>query len=150
VGIHKKIRRRNNQLTHDAAVPTFSMPPDANLAQVIVDAWLNSDFVYTKPGGGTETVKLGTALLERNNKGNPTPKAFDVATQKIRQALNVDLKRAVVITEDEHDNDYYLDEDEVVFVLPDPDRLKPSPDPAHTGNLLATAKLLMACTPNGI
>ena len=146
----QKIRSRNNQLTHDAAVPTFSMPPDANLAQVIVDAWLNLDFAYTKSDGSTETVKLGTALLERNNKGNPTPKAFDVATQKIRQALNVDLKSAVVITEDEHDNDYYLDEDEVVFVLPDPDRLKPSPSPSHTGNLLATAKLLMACTPNGI
>ena len=150
VGIRKKLRRRNNQLTHDAAVPTFSLPPDANLAQVIVDAWLNSDFTYTKSSGGTETVKLGTALLERNKGGNPTQRAFEVATAKIKQALNVDLKRAVVITEDEHDNDYYLDEDEVVFVLPDADRLKPPPDAAHAGNLLATAKLLMACTPNGI
>lgn len=149
MGIHKKIRRRNNQLTHDAAVPTFSMPPDPNLAQVIVDAWVNANFAYTKPDGSTETVKLGTALMDRDNKGNPTQKAFDVATQKIRKALNVDLKRAVVISEDEHDNDYYLDADEVVFVLPDPDRLNPPPN-TSSANLLATAKLLMACTPNGI
>jgi hypothetical protein len=150
VGIRKKLRRRNNQLTHDAAVPTFSLPPDANLAAVIVDAWLNNNFTYTKPDGTTEILKFGTAVLERNKQGNPTPKAFDVATQKIKQALSVDLKRAVIITEDEHDNDYYLDDDEVVFVLPDEGRLKPPPDPAHAGNLLATAKLLMACTPNGI
>ena len=150
MGIHKKIKRRNDQLTHDAAVPTFSMQPDPALAQVIVDAWLNTDYDWTKPDGTIERVKLRTALLDRDNKGNPSQKAFGVATQKIRQALNVDLKRAVVITEDEHDNDYYLDEDEVVFVLPDPDRLKPPPDPAHPGNLLATAKLLMSCTPNGI
>jgi hypothetical protein len=77
--------------------------------------------------------------------------AFEVATQRIRQALNVDLKRAVVISEDEHDNDYFLDEDEVVFVLPDAGRLSPAPDSAHpSANLVATAKLLMACTPNRI
>jgi hypothetical protein len=148
VGIHKKIRRRND-LTHDAAVPTFSMPPDPALAQVIVDAWVDANFTYTKPDGSTEVLKLGTAVLERKG-GSPTDKAFDVATQKIRQALKVDLKRAVIITEDEHDSDYYLDADEVVFVLPDPDRLKPPPNASTATNLLATAKLLMACTPNGI
>lgn len=77
-------------------------------------------------------------------------KAFDVATQKIKQVLKVDLKRAVIITEDEHDNDYFLQADEVVFVLPDEGRLEPPPNPASPANLLATAKLAMACTPNGI
>jgi hypothetical protein len=33
--------------------------------------------------------------------------------------LKIDLTKAVVITEAEHDNDYFRDEDEVVFVLPD-------------------------------
>jgi hypothetical protein len=150
VSIRKQIHRRNNQLTHDAAVPTFSLPPDPNLAAVIVDAWLDANFSYTKPDGTTEILKFGTAVLERNKQGNPTPKAFDVATQRIRQALGVDLKSAVIITEDEHDNDYYLDKDEVVFVLPDEWRLQPPPNPAHPANLLATAKLLMSCTPNGI
>ncbi|MGA7012356.1 MAG: hypothetical protein WBZ16_08445, partial [Pseudolabrys sp.] len=120
---------RNDQLTHDAAVPTFSMQPDPALAQVIVDAWLNTDYDWTKPDGTIERVKLRTALLDRDNKGNPSQKAFGVATQKIRQALNVDLKRAVVITEDEHDNDYYLNEDEVSFCLarPGPIRTRAHP-----------------------
>ena len=147
----KEFRRSNNK-THDAAQPVFSFPADPNLAQVIVDAWLNTNFPWTPSGGGAvQNVPLRDALLDRNNKGNPTKKAFEVATQRIRQALNVDLKRAVVITEDEHDNDYFLDEDEVVFVLPDLGRLSPTPNPGNpSANLLATAKLLMACTPNGI
>jgi len=151
VAIHKRFRRSNNK-THDAAQPVFSFPADPNLAQVIVDAWLNTNFPWTPSGGGAvQNVPIRDALLERNNKGNPTKKAFEVATQRIRQALNVDLKRAVVITEDEHDNDYFLDEDEVVFVLPDLGRLSPTPNPGNpSANLLATAKLLMACTPNGI
>jgi hypothetical protein len=36
-------------------------------------------------------------------------------------------------------------DDEIVFVLPDTKRVKTPP-----ANLLDTAKLLMACTPNGI
>ena len=151
MAIHKRVRGSNNK-THDAAQPIFSFPADPNLAQVIVDAWLNTLFPWQPSSGGpAQQVKLGDALLERNHKGNPTKKAFEVATQRIRQALNVDLKRAVVISEDEHDNDYFLDDDEVVFVLPDAGRLSPAPDLAHpSANLVATAKLLMACTPNGI
>jgi hypothetical protein len=53
---------------------------------------------------------------------------------------------AVIITEQEHDDDYTMqDPNEVVFVLPNDGRL--INNPAH---LLNTAKLLMACTPNGI
>jgi hypothetical protein len=56
------------------------------------------------------------------------------------------LKRAVIISEDEHDRGYTMEfEDDVVFVLPRKSRLG-----AGGANLLETAKLLMACTPNGI
>jgi hypothetical protein len=144
MAIHKRVRVSGNK-THDAAQVTWSLPPDPALADVIVDAWANVPFQYQPSGGGAvQTVPLGDALLERNNKGNPTRKAFEVATQRINQALNVKLKRAVVITEGEHDNDYFMDEDEVVFVLPDEDRIMPG----HRN--LQAAKLLMACTPNGI
>jgi hypothetical protein len=61
--------------------------------------------------------------------------------------LGFNLKRAVVISEAEHDNDYIMQKpEEVVFVLPDRKRLGMAP----SGSLLSTAKLLMACTPNGI
>ena len=50
--------------------------------------------------------------------GNPTPRAIEVATYRIRDA-GIDLERAVVISEEEHDNDYYMQDDlEVVFVCP--------------------------------
>jgi hypothetical protein len=52
-----------------------------------------------------------------------------------------------VITEAEHDHDYTMQNDqEVVFVLPNPERVTPRPGQS----LLDTARLLMACTPNGI
>jgi len=153
VAIHKKIRRRNsnNNMTHDAAQPIFSFQADPKLAQVIVDAWLNVSYTYTPPGTTTPvTVNLGDALLQRDRKGNPTKVAFETATAKIKQALTVDLKRAVVISEDEHDKDYKMrDPDtEVVFVLPNYQRLGTAFVPGRS--LLDTARILMACTPNGI
>jgi hypothetical protein len=56
------------------------------------------------------------------------------------------LKRAVIISEAEHDDGYTMETpDDVVFVLPNPTRV------VLTGtSLLESAKLLMACTPNGI
>jgi len=73
------------------------------------------------------------------------------ATKAVNKLAGLTLKRAVVITEAEHDSHYTMqDEDEVVFVLPNETR-KPAPAPAPThAQLLETAKLLMACTPNGI
>jgi hypothetical protein len=71
----------------------------------------------------------------------------DAATERVK-AAGYDLKCAVVITEEEHDNDYTMQKpNEVVFVLPNRNRVKSFGDPAR---LLDTAKLLMACTPNGI
>ena len=70
----------------------------------------------------------------------PSHSAINTAAPKFN------LKRAVIISEDEHDNGYLMEfDDDVVFVLPNKGRAD------LTGaNLVNTAKLLMACTPNGI
>ena len=77
--------------------------------------------------------------------------ATDDAVAQATAAINAaapgfNLKRCVIIEESEHDDGYTMeDPHDVVFVLPDPDRV------VLTGaNLLNSAKLLMACTPNGI
>ena len=68
MAIHKRVRGSNNK-THDAAQPIFSFPADPNLAQVIVDAWLNTLFPWQPSSGGpAQQVKLGDALLERTTK----------------------------------------------------------------------------------
>jgi hypothetical protein len=127
VGIRKRVHDKAHPgQSKDVTIPTFGYEPTDELAQVILDAWAN-------PGN----------LLQRDGQGNPTQAAVNEATAKIKSA-GFDLKRAVIITEEEHDNDYTtLDPDEVVFVLPNESRV------AGT-HLLQTAKLLMACTPNGI
>jgi hypothetical protein len=56
---------------------------------------------------------------------------------------SVDLTSPIVITEDEYDEGWDSDDpDQVVFVLPNRSR--------QQNDLLETAKLLMACVPNGI
>jgi hypothetical protein len=122
----------------EMTVPEFAMPPDAvpGIAQVIVDAW-----------NGVATLDK---ILQREttgaNKGMATQIAVNQATAAINAAApNFNLKRAIIITEDEHDNGYTMETpDDVVFVLPNKSRL------GAGANLLNTAKLLMACTPNGI
>jgi hypothetical protein len=121
-------------------LPVFTYPVTSAtpLADLIVNAWKD-------PG----------KLLERDNRGNPTDAAWKEATKKINAALSSALTHAVIISEDEHDDDYIMqNDDEVVFVLPDRRRAgipDPFPNPGpEFDKLLATAKLLMACTPNGI
>jgi len=135
VAIRRKVRkvkgkRPHSNLSLEETVPAFSYNPD-KLAPVIVSLWTNPQRV-----------------LQRGADGNPTQHAYDDATAAIN-AAGFDLERAVIISEEEHDNDYTMQFDnEVVFVLPDRDRAK---DPATSApKLLETAKLLMACTPNGI
>lgn len=120
----------------EMTVPEFAMPPDAvpGIAGVIVKAWQN-DASLNK-------------ILERDQpgpQGVATPTAVAQATAAINGALpGYSLKRAVIITEDEHDRGYTMETaDDVVFVLPNFTRV-------NGANLLETAKLLMACTPNGI
>ena len=109
-------------------MPSMSYDP-AKIAQVILNLWNNP---------------LDT--LKRDAKGNPTAQALSDAKTVINTAATgLDLVHPVIITEEEHDNDYTMqDDDEIVFVLPRRSRA------GNSANLLETAKLLMACTPNGI
>ena len=111
---------------HDR-VADFSYQNDS-IAQMIVEAWTDPHFQ--------------TWLLTRQANGT-APNAKASLEQR-----GIYLTNPVVITEAEYYHGYHLqDPDGVVFVLPNEPRTgKP---PAH-GSLLETAKLLMACTPNGI
>jgi hypothetical protein len=115
----------------DITQPTLSYP-DADLPRVIVEVWNN-------PGN----------VLQRDvSTGRPTQAAVDEATALINTETGMNLKRAVIITEQEHDDNYTMhDDDEVVFVLPNFSRIGAG---ATQYQLLESAKLLMACTPNGI
>jgi hypothetical protein len=130
MAIHKKVPSKTGKgKAKHLVLPAFSFEPTDGLAQLIIEAWHD-------PG----------ALLERDAKTHlPTKRAVNEATNRIKRA-GYDLQRAVVITEAEHDNDYVMQsDDEIVFVLPNKNRVA-----SPTTNLLDTAKLLMACTPNGI
>ncbi len=123
----------------DLTVPEFAMPPDAvpGIAQVIVDAW----------NGAASLNKILDRVQSGAKKGMATPDAVTQATTAINAANpKYNLQRVVIITEDEHDSGYTMEtEDDVVFVLPKKSRVD------LTGaSLLNSAKLLMACTPNGI
>jgi hypothetical protein len=131
-GIRKK--KGHDELT----VPEFAMPPDAvpGIAQVIVDIWQQ-----TKPN-------LDKIVTERVN-GVASPTAIQQATDAINAAdPKFKLWRVEIITEDEHDAGYTTEDvNAVVLVLPNKDRVK---DTTTSTSLLNSAKLLMACTPNGI
>jgi hypothetical protein len=114
-------------------VPAFTYSPNDSLAQMIVDAWVDPDF-------------HDTLLAREADDITVTPTAAREARLALA-ARGIHLQRAVVIRESEHDNDYTMQQpNEVVFVLPDLGRVIPRPGQS----LLETAKLLMACTPNGI
>jgi hypothetical protein len=144
VAIRKKVKYRHHGVPHDTetdlTMPVFSYS-NPGLAQLIVNAWTDT------PAG------FRNSLLDRHPvTGLPTPGAVTAATDAVNTLASLSLKRAVVITEAEHDGEYTMqDDDEVVFVLPNATRQPaptgPGPTPAK---LLATAQLLMACTPNGI
>ncbi len=132
MAIHKNVRDHAHPgHFKDVTMPVFSYFPNDGLAQMIIDAWAN-------PGN----------LLQRDAQGNPTAAAVQDATQRVNSQGGFNLQRAVVISEEEHDNDYTMQQDnEVVFVLPNNNRIVAG---AGGLSLLNTARLLMACTPNGI
>ncbi len=140
MGIRKKVTYRRHGAAHDTETDITTPVVSYNnpgLAQLIVNAWTNSP-----PGFKRD-------LLDRDAAGVPTTVAVTTATNAVNTLAGLDLRRAVVITEAEHDGDYTMQsDDEVVFVLPDEGRLRAAPPPL--ANRLETAKLLMACTPNGI
>jgi hypothetical protein len=131
---------------NDITLPVFSYQND-RLADLIVAAWANGPFSH----GGVSVTKLGDALAGRSG-GVPTQPARDAAKAAVNFFANMDLKSAVVITETEHDNGFTMqDDDQVVFVLPNVSRIPGSVgSPPFSTDLIETAKLLMACTPNGI
>lgn len=106
------------------AVADVSYQSDA-LAQIIVNAWVKREYKER--------------LLDK------TDRAF-ARTELAKRGIYVD--NPVIIEEDEYWDDYTQDDDnEVVFVLPNKRRVA-TDAPQHS--LLETAKLLMACVPNGI
>jgi hypothetical protein len=133
MAIHKRVDdpAHPGQKKH-MVLPAFGFEPTDGLAQLIVDIWGDS--------------KLEAKLMERDRKTRlPTQGAVREATTRVKRA-GYDLTRAVIITEAEHDSDYIMQsDDEIVFVLPNKKRVA-----SPAANLLDTAKLLMACTPNGI
>jgi hypothetical protein len=132
MAILKTVRNKKG-IDSTVTVPAFTYSPNDSLAQMIVDAWVDQDFRDTLLAREADHVTV-TAAAAREAK---------VALA----ARGIHLQRAVVIRESEHDNDYTMQRpNEVVFVLPDLDRVIPRPGQS----LLETAKLLMACTPNGI
>jgi hypothetical protein len=105
----------------DEKVVDFSYTSDV-LAEMIVTAWTNPNF--------------RAELLDPNH------------TKALLEARGFYLQNPIVITEDEYNNHYRIKNDtEVVLVLPDERRVQTG-QPGQ--NLLETARLLMACVPNGI
>jgi hypothetical protein len=171
VAIRKKVTHRRHGATHDTETDAPTIPvmsyTNVGLAELIVMAWDNGTFSWPAvpaipgPGGfpgwtAGMVPHLQDALLERNppNSKIPSADAVKVATNAVNILAGMDLRRAVVISEAEHDDDYTMQtDDEVVFVLPNNARAvlpNPIPGPPRPPHILETAKLLMACTPNGI
>lgn len=124
-GIFRRLDKGKGVL--EDRVADFSYQNDS-IAQMIVEAWTDPHFQ--------------TWLLTRQPNGTaPNAKASF-------EERGIYLTNPVVITEAEYYQGYHLqDPDGVVFVLPNEPRT--GTPPPHR-SLLETAKLLMACTPNGI
>ena len=120
-GIWKK---KGNPHDPDVKVVDFSYESD-RLAGLVVEAWTDTN--------------LRDTLLDHADQ--PAVKA-ELASRGIF------LSRPVVLTEDEYEAGWQMEhDDEVVLVLPDKSRRT---NASGGFDLLETAKLLMAITPNGI
>ncbi len=121
-GIFKK---RRNVGDPDVKVLDFSYTGDA-LPNVIVAAWAAAP-------NGAFYVDLMSKDANRVKSCLATHGVF--------------LSNPVVLTEDDYEDGWELDnDDQVVLVLPNKTRVAGP----TTANLLETAKALMACTPHGI
>jgi hypothetical protein len=124
-GIYRQTPANTAPNDDEQRVAEFSYQSDA-LADLIVKAW-------------TETAHNGfyDQLTKGNNRSKTAKDALD--------ARGIHLTAPIVITELEYYEGYTMDDPAgVVFVLPDSERAD------TTKPLLEAAKLLMACTPNGI
>jgi hypothetical protein len=100
------------------------------IAALIVKAWTNPGFRDGLVGDATPNLPIATR----------TANAI-AALQGLAHPIG--LTSPIVLTEAEYDDGWDSDDpDQVVFVLPNGGR--------QSGDLLETAKLLMACVPNGI
>jgi hypothetical protein len=109
-------------------VAEFSYQNDA-LADLIVKAWTEKPF-------------RDDLTKQSNTEAQRSQAAKDALDDR-----GVHMTKPIVITEDEYYQGYTMADDAgVVFVLPDAARA----DIASGSSLLEVAKLLMACTPNGI
>jgi hypothetical protein len=109
-------------------VADFSYQSDA-LAQMIVEAWADPSFQNQLTQGSQAT-------RESNAKA-------------ALEARGIFLQSPIVITEAEYEGGYHVPDPNKGVVLVLPNQPRTETPPAHQ-SLLETAKLLMACTPNGI
>lgn len=124
-GIYRPTQPGHTPSDTEQRIAEFSYQSDA-LADLIVKAW-------TTPFGNQLTT------------GNLTTRA--AAAKQALDDRGIHMKDPVVITEAEYYGGYTMsDPDGVVFVLPNGTRA----DTTAGHSLLEVAKLLMACTPNGI
>jgi len=126
-GIYRKTPQGSVANDVEQRVAEFSYQNDA-LAELIVEAWSDTAAggFYQKLTSGNENARSKAAKDALDDRG-------------------VHLTKPIVITEAEYYAGYTMGDDAgVVFVLPDAARA----DAAKP--LLEAAKLLMACTPNGI
>jgi hypothetical protein len=123
VGIFRRVTKDGPE----DRVADFSFQSDS-IAQMIVEAWTDPHFqTWLLTPGPNGTAPNAKAALE--DRG-------------------IYLANPIVITEADYYQGYHLqDPHGVVFVLPDEPR---TGSPPQHRSLLETAKLLMACTPNGI
>ena len=132
-GVWKKGKQANDD---DIKVADFSYQNDDIAQWIIVKAWGDPGFLDTLLGNQAPGhVQSPPEIVAR----------ITAAVTALSALPNkpVTLKSAIVLTEDEYHEGWNVDDqDQVAFVLPNPARA--------TGNLLETAKMLMACVPNGI
>ena len=122
-GIYKK---KQNAGDPDVREADFSYQNDS-LAEMIVTAWTNPGFAQQL----TDHAHPAFAKAELEKRG-------------------VYLTDPQVLTEDEYNDGWQMvGDDEVIFVLPDVSRVKKTAADT-SASLLETAKMLMACVPNGI
>ena len=133
-GVWKKGKQPN--VDADIKVADFSYQNDDIAKEIIVKAWSDPVFLATLLGDQTPNHVQQPAEITARITAAVT--ALSALPNK-----PVTLKSAIVLTEAEYNEGWDVDDqDQVVFVLPRRERA--------TGNLLETAKMLMACVPNRI
>ena len=127
-GIYRKTPIAGATNDEEQRVAEFSYQNDA-LADLIVKAWTDKSF-------------RDNLTKQTNSEPQRSQAAKDALDDR-----GVHMTKPIVISEDEYYQGYTMaDDNGVVFVLPNMGRA----DIAGGGTLLEVAKLLMACTPNGI